>query len=165
MLVLSCQEGARPATDAPGSAGAGTAREPVFADRTKEADYKEARRRLFAILAAGQRGIDPKQGAELGFECASLRTPEKSLAGEQDPLIQRLVADIEKTCAFDLPLATAKAELLVIVKKKKADASASTRSECLGMQIALGDIGGVYASNPDVVEVGGKYATYCPPSP
>ena len=166
LVLMSCQpEGGTPGAVAPASSNVTSeapARRPVFADRTKEADYDHARATLAEILQAGARGIDSRQATELGFKCASLRGSEKSLASEQDPLVVRLVADIGKTCGFDLPVATAKVEILRIEARRKTEGPAvNVKGECLGLKLAIGDIGSVYLSNPDVVDLGGKYPTYC----
>ena len=149
-----------PATEAPTTA---PAREPVFVDRTKQADYEKGRAALAEITQALAAGVDARATTELGFRCASLRDKEKSLASETDPLVGRFIADVEKTCGLDVPLASARAEIREIEAKRAQDASASVRGECLGLKLAVGDIGPAYADNPDVVEVGGKYATYCSP--
>lgn len=105
------------------------------------------------------RSLSPAQATQLGFECASLRSDQSAVAKEPDPLVLRLVADVDKTCGLDVPLAAAYAELRAIDAKRAA--GGGWRSECLGLKVALGDFAPKYLSNPQVTEVGGKYATWC----
>jgi hypothetical protein len=50
-----------------------------------------------------------------------------------------------------------------IEKKRREDPSANVKRECIGLKLALGDIGPQYADNPMMGELAGKYATLCPP--
>jgi hypothetical protein len=157
--VAACQ----PEESVAGAASPETqpAREPVFSDRTKQADYDHAVAAVADVRRALAGGLDPRATTELGFRCASLRTQEKGLATESDPLVGRVIADIEKTCGLDVPLASARVEIAQIERKRAEDGHASIRGECLGLKLAIGDVGAPYASNPDVADVGGKFAQYC----
>jgi hypothetical protein len=140
---------------------AAAAREPVFAVPSKKSDYDRAR----AIF----REIDGLRGAtmtealatELAFKCSNLRAAQTSLAGERDPIVWRVRSDIDKTCGFDVPLASALFEIDRIEKKRAGAPDASLKSECLGLRLAIGDIGSAYIENPAVTQVGGKFSAYC----
>jgi hypothetical protein len=138
------------------------AREPTFADRSKRDDFDRARASLAELQRVLATGLDSRQTSALGFQCASLRSLQKSLLSESDPLVGRVVADIEKACGFDVPLASAQVEIAQIEAKRKADGpSANVKGECLGLKLAIGDIGSAYSSNPEVADIGGKFAAYC----
>jgi hypothetical protein len=157
-LACACDEAASPPPTAPVT---GVARAPVFADRTKQVPYDRGRQHLGKIQAALlSPGLSSAQASLLGFECASLRTDQKALVTERDPIVDRFRADVDKLCGLDVPLATAYAELRAIDTKRAS--GASLKSECLGLKVALGDFMPQYLSNPQVTVVGGKYATYCP---
>jgi hypothetical protein len=135
-------------------------RAPVFADRTKQVTYDHGKARLGTIRTILlSPGLSPAQATELGFECASLRSDRNAVAAEQDPIVVRFVADVDKACGLDVPLAAAYAELRAIDAKRAS--GGSLKSECLGLKVALGDFAPKYLSNPQVTEVGGKYATWC----
>jgi hypothetical protein len=103
--------------------------------------------------------LSPARATELGFECASVRSDQRALETEPDPLVSRFIADVDKTCGLDVPLATAYSELRAIDAKRSS--GASVKSECLGLKIAIGDFAPKYTSNPAVAQVGGRYATLC----
>jgi hypothetical protein len=136
-------------------------RDTVFADRTKKAPYDRGRARLDKIRSVLlATSLTEAAASTLGFECASLRTDQKAVAGETDPVVGRFLADVDKTCGLDVPLSTSYAELRAIDAKRGS--GASLKSECLGLRLALGDFMPQYLSNPQVTVVGGKYATLCP---
>jgi hypothetical protein len=144
----------------PGPATVSVVRAPVFVDRTKQVPYDRGLARLGTIREVLlSPGLTPAQATGLGFECASLRSDQSAVSKEQDPIVGRFVADVDKACGLDVPLATAYAELRAIDAKRAA--GASLRSECLGLKVALGDFAPKYISNPLVTTVGGKYATFC----
>lgn len=157
----ACNESPPPAVPA------GPAREPEFAEHTKRADYDRGRKILAEMRAHTGSEMTLSLASELGFKCADLRGVQKSLAHERDPLVSRVIADIEKMCGLDVPLATAQLEAESIEAKRKRSASAGgaerpdVKRECKGLEMAIGAIGAQYTSNPDVVAVGGKYAEYC----
>jgi hypothetical protein len=135
-------------------------RMPTFADRTKQVPFERGRARLDSIRTTLlSSGLSVAQTTQLGFECASLRSEQKALAGEPDPLVIRFIADVGKTCGLDVPLAASYVELHAIEAKRQANAS--VKSECFGLKVALGDFSAEYLSNPDVSAVGGRFATYC----
>jgi len=163
LLALACSAGCdttETQETSPATPLTVSARAPVFADRTKQVTYDHGKARLGTIRTILlSPGLSPAQTAELGFECASLRSDRDAVAAEQDPIVVRFVADVDKTCGLDVPLATAYAELRAIDAKRVS--GASLKSECLGLKVALGDFAPKYLSNPEVTEVGGKYATFC----
>jgi len=157
-LATGCD--APPEGASAGAVSVTVARDPVFADRTKQAVYDRGRARLGTIREVLlSPGLTPAQATGLGFECASLRSDQLAVSKEQDPLVGRFVADVDKACGLDVPLASAYAELRAIDAKRGS--GASLRSECLGLKVALGDFAPKYFSNPAVTAVGGKYATFC----
>jgi hypothetical protein len=137
-------------------------RMPVFADRMKQVPFERGRARLESIRET-LLSPTPTSGqlTALGFECATLRAEQRALATEADPIVIRFVADVEKTCGLDVPLAASYVELHAIEAKRLAHDS--VKSECLGLKVALGDFGPQYVSNPVVSEVGGKFAAWCSP--
>jgi hypothetical protein len=143
-------------------------REPEFADHTKRAEFDRGRKILAEMRASTGHEMTLSLASELGFKCADLRGVKKSLAAEKDPLVSRVIADVDKMCGLDVPLATAQLEVQTIEEKRRRSANAGgaerpdVKRECKGLEIALGEMGAQYTSNPDVVEVGGKYAEYCP---
>ena len=135
-------------------------RMPVFADRMKQVPFERGRARLESIRATLlSPSLASAQTTMLGFECASLRAEQKALATEADPVVIRFIADVERTCGLDVPLATAYAEIRSIALKRQSHAS--VKSECFGLKVAIGDFGAQYTSNPQVAEVGGKFAAWC----
>jgi hypothetical protein len=136
-------------------------REPVFAVAAKKDDYERGRRGLGAIDAMRGSTVTEAMATDLGYKCADLRSIDRSLAGEHDPLVWRLRTDIEKTCDLDVPLVSAMFEIDRIEKKRAREPGASLRGECLGLKLAIGDIGSSFVENPAVVAVGGKFSTYC----
>ena len=161
-FLPACNEAPAPAVPT------GPAREPEFAEHTKRADYDRGRKILAEMRAHTGSEMTLSLASELGFKCADLRGVQRSLSRERDPLVSRVIADIEKMCGLDVPLATAQLEAESIEAKRKRSANAGgaerpdVKRECKGLEIALGAIGAQYTSNPDVVAVGGKYAEYCP---
>jgi hypothetical protein len=142
------------------TATAVVARNPVFTDRSKQTNFDHGKARLGTIRTILlSPGLIPAQATELGFECASLRADRNAVSAEQDPIVVRFVADVDKTCGLDVPLAAAYAELRAIDAKRGS--GSSLKSECLGLKVAIGDFAPKYLSNPQVTEVGGKYATWC----
>lgn len=160
LALVACNEAPPPA------APSAPQREPEFADATKRADYDRGREILAAMRKLAGSDMTLELTTDLNFKCADLRGVQKSLAKESDPLVSRVIADIEKMCGLDVPLAAAQLEVALIEEKqKRAHAAGETvdvKRECLGLKIAIGDLGAQYTSNPDVVAVGGKYATLCP---
>ncbi len=137
------------------------AREPAFASPRSRPVYERAAVDLAAMNAL--RGTPMTEGfaTDLGFKCSALREAQKGLAGEHDPLVSALVARIDKTCNFDVPLASALFELQRIQAKRAADPGADLKHECAGLRLAIGDVGSRYVENPRVVDVIGKDLSYC----
>ena len=160
LALVACNEAPPPA------APSAPPREPTFTESARRADYDRGLEILAAIRKHAGSEMTLELTTELSFKCADLRGIEKSLAKESDPLVSRLVADIEKMCGLDVPLAAAQLEIAIIEDmQKRAHAAGETvdvKRECVGLKIAIGDFGAQYTSNPDVVTVGGKYATLCP---
>ena len=135
-------------------------RMPVFVDRTKQVPFERGRARLESIKSTMlSTSLAEAQTTMLGFECASLRAEQKSVANEPDPVVVRFIADVERACGLDVPLATSYVELRAIALKQKEHGS--VKSECFGLKVAIGDFGAQYTSNPQVAEVGGKFAALC----
>ncbi len=153
---------ATPVTQAASSAKVAPSgvRTPVFADRLKQATFERGSARLKSIRdALLSPTLSSAQTTELGFECASLRADQKALAAEPDPIVGRLIADIDRTCGLDVPLAASYVELHGIETKRASHDS--VKSDCFGLKVALGDFGRPYLSNPLVTEVAGKFAAWC----
>jgi|HubBroStandDraft_1064217.scaffolds.fasta_scaffold374688_1 hypothetical protein len=158
-LVAGCDT-PPPESSASVAASPAVQRAPVFVDRTKQVPFDRGRARLGTIRTVLLTpGLTPAQTTGLGFECASLRSDQLAVAKEQDPIVVRFVADVDKLCGLDVPLAAAYAELRAIDAKRAA--GGNLHSECLGLKVALGDFAPKYLSNPAVATIGGKYATYC----
>jgi hypothetical protein len=157
-IALACE--APPGNKSSAPAMPSTLRAPVFVDRTKQVPYDRGQARLGSIRATLlSPALTPAQTSALGFECASLRSEELALAREGDSIVLRFIADADKTCGLDVPLAAAYAELRAMEAKRGS--GASLKSECLGLKVAIGDFAPKYLSNPMVAAIGGKYATYC----
>ena len=157
-LVLAACE---PAETAKHPKSRGATREPVFTVASKKDDYERGRRGLGAIDAMRGSVMTEAMATDLGYKCADLRSIDRILTSERDPLVWRLRTDIEKTCDLDVPLVSAMFEIDRIEKKRAREPGASLRGECLGLKLAIGDIGSSFVENPAVVEVGGKFSTYC----
>jgi hypothetical protein len=136
-------------------------REPAFTVASKKDDYERGRLGLGAIDALRGSTMTEAMATDLGYKCADLRSIDRSLASEHDPLVWRLRTDIEKTCDLDVPLVSALFEIDRIEKKRAKEPDANLRGECLGLRLAIGDIGSSFVENPAVVDVGGKFARYC----
>jgi hypothetical protein len=162
--LLGCETqaslGAHPQTGVAG-AQAQDAREPAFASPRSRPVYERAAADLAAMNAL--RGTPMTEGfaTDLGFKCSALREAQKGLVGERDPLVVALVARIDKTCNFDVPLASALFELQRIMAKRAADPGADLKHECAGLRLAIGDVGSRYVENPRVVDVIGQDVSYC----
>ena len=139
-------------------------REPVFTVASKKDDYERGRIGLGAIDAMRGSTVTEAMATDLGYKCADLRSIDRILTTEIDPLVWRLRSDIERTCDLDVPLVSAMFEIDRI-EKKRANVQAGTapniRGECLGLKLAIGDIGSAFIDNPAVIDVGGKFSTYC----
>jgi hypothetical protein len=97
---------------------------------------------------------------DLGYRCSDLRAVQQALAEERDPIVWRMRSDIDKTCGFDVPIASALFEIDRI-EKKRAAGDTNIKGQCLGLRLAIGDIGRAYLENPAVVSAGGKMVSYC----
>jgi hypothetical protein len=147
---------------------------PARVDETREPTFvRQESKTVYERGVSGLAGLDALRGTsmsyafatDLGFRCAGLRDVQKGLAREQDPLVLRLLARIDKTCNFDVPLASALFDIERIEHKRAADPGADPRStlraECAGLRLAIGDFGTRYLENPKVVDVIGKDLAYC----
>jgi hypothetical protein len=158
MLVGACEP---PPATARGPSPVPDSREPVFASPRSKTVYERGVSGLAALDALRGTAMTASFATDLGFRCAGLRDQQKSLAGEQDPLVLRLVSRIDKTCNFDVPLASALFELERIDNKRSTDPGADLKSECAGLRLAIGDFGSRYLENPKVVDVIGRDLTDC----
>jgi len=98
---------------------------------------------------------------DLGFKCADLREMRRSLEAEPDPVVWRLRSDVDRTCAFDVPIASALLEIDVIERKRAGDSTASIDRECRALKLAIDDLGAAYVGNPKSSDVIAKDLTYC----
>ena len=71
------------------------------------------------------------------------------------------MARIDKTCGFDVPVASASFEVALIRKTQADSPGASIKSECAGLHLAIADIGTAYLENPKVVGLIADEATFC----
>ena len=151
-------------TGSAGSTGE-VVRDPVFARHPSKAVYERGMAGLVALDALRGTAMTSAFATDLGFRCAGLRDVQKGLVGEQDPLVLRLTSRIDKTCNFDVPLASALFDLQRIETKRAADPGAdpgsTLRAECAGLRLAIRDFGSRYLENPKVVDVIGKDLSYC----
>ncbi len=132
----------------------------VFTDRKKEAVYQRGMARLAAIRKALMgAALSSAEASALGFDCASLRADQDALRTEEDPIVQRFIADVTMTCRLDVPLAESYAELRDLEQHRQKNES--VKSSCLGLKVALGDFGADYRENPTVTQIASKYAAYC----
>ncbi len=144
----------------PSSASA-PGRAPTFASRASQPIYEQA--------VAGMRGIDALRGStmtealatNLGFKCADLKALRKKLAAEPDPVVWRLRTDIDKTCGFDVPVASGAFELSRIQKKRAGDPTAAVDRECGALKLAIEDIGTAFIANPSASDLIDKELTFC----
>jgi hypothetical protein len=158
MLVGACEP---PPAPPQGPSSVPDQREPVFATPRSKAVYERGVNGLAALDAQRGTAMTASFATDLGFRCAGLRDQQKMLASEQDPLALRLVSRIDKTCNFDVPLASALFEIERIDHKRASDPGAELKSECAGLRLAIGDFGSRYLENPKVVDVIGKDLGYC----
>jgi hypothetical protein len=140
---------------------AAPARAPTFTSQRSKPIYDQA--------VQGMRAIDTMRGSpmtealatDLGFKCADLEQLRKALEPEPDPVVWRLRTDIEKTCKFDVPLASALLEIDRIQKKRAGDPNAGIDGECRALKLAIADLGTGFIGNPVASDVLGKELTYC----
>lgn len=123
--------------------------------------YDRAVEEMRAIDALRGSAMTDALATDLGFKCADLKDLRKSLEAETDPIVWRLRTDIEKTCGFDVPIASALFEIARIQKKRAVDLGAGVEGECRALKLALADLGTAYVANPAAVEVIGKDLAYC----
>jgi hypothetical protein len=150
-----------PAASTSSASPGAPARQPTFASQRSKPIYEQA--------VAGMRAIDALRGApmteslatDLGFKCADLKQLRKDLEPEPDAVIWRLRNDIERTCGFDVPLASALLEIAAIQKKRAADPTAPVDIECRALQRAIDDLGAAYIGNDSTSDVIAKDTTYC----
>jgi hypothetical protein len=129
-------------------AAAAPSKPPTFASRQSEAVYARAVLGMRAIGALRGATMTESLAMDLGFKCADLEALRKNLEAEPDPQVWRLRTDIDKTCRFDVPLATGQFELSRILKKRAGDSTAAIDGECRALKLAIEDIGNGYLANP-----------------
>jgi hypothetical protein len=162
-VACGCDE-PRPSRPAPASAALVVPmREPVFANRASKAAYEQGKAALRAMNSLRGTVMTDALATKLGFECADLKDVLGKLAAERDPAAWRLRTDIDKTCNFDVPVATGRLAIQSIERVRATDSSASVDRECASLKLAIGDTGSGYLQNPVVLELGDKYLTYCSP--
>jgi hypothetical protein len=158
--VCACEEPRPHPTPGPAQA---TRRDPVFANRANKPDYDRALAAMRAMNALRGTEMTDALATKLGFECADLKEAARKLSSEHDPAVWHLRSDIDRTCNFDVPVATARLELQNIERKRAGNSAASVERECASLKLAIGDAGSGYLQNPAVLELGDKYLTYCSP--
>lgn len=87
-----------------------------------------AQKRLSGVRSALAAGRDPS------MKCRALVASLDPLRAEREPSAQRLVADVERTCGYDAPLAWARSNLDAI------GAGASAATSCVHVAEALTDL-------------------------
>jgi hypothetical protein len=137
-------------------------REPQFTVPADKAVYARGRAGMAAIDALRGSVMTESLATDLGYKCADLRSVRQALAAERDPIVWQLRSAIDKTCGLDVPLASALFEIDRIEKKRAAGGEPSIKGECMGLRLAIGDVGQAYLDNPAVLDAGGKMAVYCP---
>jgi hypothetical protein len=166
LLASACDEpgpgnrGGRPPGSAPNAPAAPT-REPIFAEHASKPEYDRGLAAMRAMNALRGTVMTPALATDLGFKCADLKGVAAKLAAERDPLVWKLRTDIDRTCNFDVPIASARLEVQTIEQKRASDPSAALDRECSTLKLAIGDTGSGYLQNPAVLELGDKYLTYC----
>ena len=148
-------------TTASTARGAATTRPPTFVSRQSEPFYQRALDGMRAIDAMRGSAMTEALATDLGFKCADLKDLRGRLQSEPDPQVWRLRASIEKTCGYDVPIASALLELDVIQKRRAADATADVTAPCRLLKLALADLGTGYLANPTASDVIGKDSMYC----
>jgi hypothetical protein len=134
---------------------------PSFASRRSQPLYQRAVDGMRAINAMRGSAMTEALATDLGFKCADLKDLRNALQSEPDPIVWRLRSDIDKTCAYDVPIASAMLELDRIQKKRAADVNADVGGECRALKLALADLGTSYLANPTAADVIGKDSMYC----
>lgn len=159
IAIGSCS--CEPSQPARSNKHAAPSRAPTFASQRSKPIYDQA--------LAGMRAIDTLRGApmtralatDLGFKCADLQEARRSLEAEPDPVVWRLRSDIERTCAFDVPIASAFLEIDLIQRKRADDPTANVDGECRALKVAIDDLGTAYIGNPNSSDVIAKDLAYC----
>ena len=136
-------------------------RTPTFASQRSKPIYEQAVAAMRAMDALRGSPVTEAVATDLGFKCADLKELGKQLEAEPDPIIWRLRSDIDRTCNFDVPLASALVEIALIQKKQASDPGADIDGECRGLKIAIADLGTAYIGNPQSSDVIAKDLTYC----
>jgi len=147
----------------PKAAAPGPEREVVLADPRHRVAFDRARDGIRAMKSLFGTAMTPNLATDLQFKCADLKGARATLEHEDDPLVQRVRADVDVLCGLEVPVASARLEIARIEEKKENDYAANVKRECTGLKLALGDLGPQYATNPLVVDLGAKFATLCPP--
>jgi len=155
--------GTRAGTTTGGSTAraAAATRPPTFVSRQSQPLYERALEGMRAIDSMRGSAMTEALATDLGFKCADLKDLRGRLQSEPDPQVWRLRASIEKTCGYDVPIASALLELDRIQKKRAADATADVSGECRILKLALADLGSGYLANPTASDVIGKDSMYC----
>jgi hypothetical protein len=163
VFSVGCEPAESPAASQARQLGAGEEdhREPTLDVPQHKATYDRGMAGLGALDQLRGTSMSASFASDLGFKCAGLREVAKGLAGERDPLVIRLTSRIDKTCNYDVPLASALFELTEIEARKRDDPSADVKKQCVGLKLAIGDFGSAYLENPKVVDVIGKDLSFC----
>jgi hypothetical protein len=141
--------------------GSASTRAPTFASRQSQPLYERALEGMRAIDSMRGSAMTEALATDLGFKCADLKDLRGRLQAEPDPQVWRLRSSIDKTCGYDVPIASALLELDRIQKKRAADATADLSAECRILKLALADLGTGYLANPTASDVIGKDSMYC----
>jgi hypothetical protein len=160
LLAAACDE-PRPTPAAPNAARAARTREPIFVSRASKVHYDRGVAALGAMNSLRGATMTDALATKLGFECADLKAVAAKLASERDPAVWRLRTDIDKTCNFDVPVATARLAVQNIEHLRATDSGASVERDCASLKLAIGDTGSGYLQNPVVLQLGDKFLTYC----
>jgi hypothetical protein len=158
VLLAACEPEAPPKAAAPTPE-----REVVLTNPQLRPAFERARDAVRAMKALFGKPMTPELATDLQFKCADMKGAKAKLEREDDPIVQRVRADVDLLCGLEVPVASAKMEIARIEQKKKEDSDANVKRECTGLKLALGDLGPQYATNPLVVDLGAKFATLCPP--
>jgi hypothetical protein len=142
-------------------ASAVPSRAPTFASQRSQPIYDHALEGMRAIDALRGSAMTEALATDLGFKCADLRSLRKSLEAEPDPVVWRLRTDIDKTCSFDVPVASAQFEIDRIQKKRAVDPGAGVEGECRALKLVIEDIGTGFIANPTAAGIIDKELLYC----
>ncbi len=98
------------------------------------------------------------------FDCTTVMTAAKDLAGVTDEAVVTVVKEGEQLCGFDIPYATAEKFVKVAEEARKANPDKKMLSECFkaDYNMAIADLKKKHADDEKVKALEARFAAACP---